>query len=131
MPTTPLTLESVLNRPAGERAREYKYRFAQALVFGLPVVGLEFYGRALGGVEAERWVRFLQGLLAGWVMYIGASGMLLEGVLRKRVTLDFLVAASAVAMYCVGWFWAGWFSGTVLLIAIWTGLRWWMSRRWV
>ena len=139
MPTTLLTpeptqksqVQSILDRPRAERVREYRYRFAQSVVFGLPVAALELYGGSLGGPEAWRWVRFFQGLLAGWVIYVGAAGMLFEGLLllRTRVTPDFPVAAGAVLMYFAGWFWAGWFSGAVGLVAAWTGSRWWLGRR--
>ena len=139
MPTTLRTpepsqksqVQSVLERPAAERVREYKYRFAQSVVFGLPVVALEVRGGSLGGPEAGRWVRFFQGLLAGWVIYVGAAGMLFEGLLllRRRMTSDLVVAAAAVGMYCAGWLAAGWFCGAVLLVGVWTGLRWWRGAR--
>jgi cation transport ATPase len=130
-PTQNSQVQSVLERPATERIREYRYRFAQAVVFGLPVAGLELYGGSLGGTEAWRWVRFFQALLAGWVIYVGAAGMLFEGLLllRRRVTADLCVATAAVAMYCAGWFVAGWFCGAVLLVCVWTGLRWWGGAR--
>src|SRR5688572_5630049 len=77
-------LETMLSRPLDQRVREHKYRFAQAAVFGLPVLGLQYFGHKLGGPEAGKWVGLLQALLAGWVMYVGAAGMLFEGILLLR-----------------------------------------------
>ena len=80
----PEPLEQLLARPADQRLREYKYRCAQAIVFGLPVIGLQYLGPSIGGPEAPRWVAILQAALAGWVVYIGAAGMLFEGLLVLR-----------------------------------------------
>src|SRR5215212_4637806 len=107
MPTPPPTpdsppadhLQALLDRPAEQRLREYKYRFAQAVVFGLPVIGLECFGYALGGRDAERWVGFLEALLASWVVYVGAAGMLFEGLVGRRITADLAVSVSAVGLY--------------------------------
>jgi cation transport ATPase len=138
-------LESLLDRPSGQRVREYKYRFAQSVVFGLPVVGLELYGRALGGREADRWVMFIQLLLTTWVMYVGATGMLSEALLMlpRRWSADLPVCLVGVGMYLagvvsfVGVITGGpailgraWFTGAVVLVGIWTGARWgWESAR--
>src|SRR5687767_3056847 len=73
------TLQSLLDRPVSERLRESKYRFAQSVVFGLPVLALQWFGYRLGGTEADRWIGLLQLLLAGWIMYVGAAGLLFEG----------------------------------------------------
>ena len=76
----------------------------QAVVFGLPVWGLQWFGRSLGGPEADRWVGILQALLAGWVAYVGAAGMLFEGIVRLargRLGPDLVVAALAVVLYAV------------------------------
>jgi cation transport ATPase len=132
-------LEQLLARPPDQRLREYKYRCAQSIVFGLPVIALQYFGTSLGGPEAPRWVAILQALLAGWVMYVGAAGMLFEGaILLRRGSLqtDFLAAALAIAAY-VGSVAALLiylvrgrivlpfaFHLAVLLVAIWTGLRW-------
>jgi preprotein translocase subunit Sec61beta len=131
MPTTPLTPESI---PLSERVRQYKYRFAQSLVFGLPVIALEVWGRALGGREADRWVLFLQALLAGWIMYVGAAGMLVGGLLMlPKLTPDLVVAATAIASYLIAL--ASFlipslrplslFTCAVLLVTAWSGLQWW------
>src|SRR4051812_47121983 len=72
-------LGDLLRRPASERAREYRYRFGQSLVFGLPVVILQLWGLGLGGPEAAKWVGVFQALLAGWVIYVAAAGMFFEG----------------------------------------------------
>jgi len=95
-------LNELLSRPREQRLREYKYRFGQSLVFGLPVIALQWYGRALGPTDSERWVALLSALLAGWVVYVNL-GMLFEGILllpsERRVTGDLVVAVIAVALY--------------------------------
>src|SRR5687768_1236958 len=131
MPTTPLTPDSL---PLHERIRQYKYRFAQSLVFGLPVIALEIWCRALGGRDADRWVLFLQALLAGWVMYVGAGGMLVGGLLAlPKFTPDLPVAAAAIACYAAALAsfaapalrpWAL-FTCAVVLVTAWSALQWW------
>ena len=143
-PRLRVDLQSLLDRPQPHRTREYQYRFAQSVVFGLPVLALQLYGRSLGGPEAGRWVAILQALLAGWVVYVGAMGMLFEGLIwlaRRRVTADLLPAAAAVLLYLltlarlITAAFSGrplpnpWFHWAVLLLALWTGLRWWHSTR--
>lgn len=137
-------LDDLLSRPDEQRLREHKYRCAQAVVFGLPVIALRWFGRSLGGVEAARWVGILQMLLASWVMYVGAVGMLVEGLLllaRRRWTADATIALAALALYL--WSvaavvppiigrpgpWQPLFHWTVVLIAGWTSLRWWCLHR--
>ena len=146
-PPSLTSVEQVLARPPGERVREFKYRFAQSLVFGLPVLALHWLGPALGGAEAPRWTGLFQTLLAGWVMYVAAVGMIFEGALllvrRKVVTPDSVVAAIALAIYGVGV--VAWamllipgvtsrlpmpFHYSVMLLTAWCGGRWtWLSRR--
>ena len=92
-------IRAVLNRPPSERLREYKYRFAQSTVFGLPVIALHYFGPSLGGPEAGRWVGMLQTLLASWVMYVGAMGMLVEGILLRKITADAIAALVAISFY--------------------------------
>ena len=95
-------LDDLLSRPLDQRIREYKYRLAQTLIFGLPVIGLQYFGRRLGGAEAERWVGVLQAVLTGWIVYVGAAGMLFEGIILlwlRRPTVELLVATMAVAMF--------------------------------
>lgn len=137
------TIDFLLNRPHEQRVREFKYRFAQAVVFGLPVVALQRYGSALGWVEAGRWVGILQLLLAGWVMYVGAAGMLFEGLLllRRKVTTDFIIALLAAGLYLwsVGLVGIVLVRGTVshrplfdvavIVIAGWSGVRWLVGAR--
>jgi hypothetical protein len=141
-PPPPTALETTLNRPLAERVREYKYRFAQSAVFGLPVLALQYFGPSLGGAEAWRWIAVLQTLLAGWVIYVAAAGMLFEGLLllaRRRLTPDLVPAAAGLAFYTVAlvrsarliidpashrpvptYDWA------ILCLVVWTGLRWWL-----
>jgi cation transport ATPase len=136
-------IESLLTRPIDQRIREFKYRFAQATVFGLPVLALQRYGRSLGWVEADRWVGLLQLALTGWVVYVAAAGMLFEGIvllLRRRIQIDFIVALIAVALYLVSiasiahlifrgrlWF-PPRFDAVVALLIVWCGGRWWWLR---
>jgi cation transport ATPase len=94
-------LAELLARPTQQRLLEFKYRFGQSVVFGLPVLFLQQYGAALGPADHERWVSLLQALLAGWVLYVNL-GMLAEGGLMFRqrgVTADFVVAAAAALLY--------------------------------
>jgi cation transport ATPase len=140
--------DNLLNRPIEQRLLEYKYRCAQAVVFGLPVLGLQWFGKSLGGAPGEsmRWIAVLQALLAGWVTYVSAAGMLAEGVMLlvgsgKRVIADLPVALAAIALYLysaisvLGVFMRGapfyrplLFHVVVLLLAIWCGWRWWRLR---
>jgi hypothetical protein len=135
----------MLARPAAERAREFKYRFAQSVVFGLPVLALHWLGPLLGGAEAPRWTGLLQTLLAGWATYVAAAGMVFEGALlltRGRVTSDFVAGMLASTLYLVGV--AGWvvrlirgaastapmpFHYGMTVLILWCGVRWaWLSR---
>lgn len=140
----PLSLATVLVRPDAQRVQEFKYRFGQSVVFGLPVVALQWFGRSLGGAESDRWVSLFQALLAGWVVYTGATGMLAEGMLRVfagerpplSILADSVVAGVAAMAYLLslphlvaalagrpaGWPHA--FHWCVLLSATWTALRW-------
>ena len=132
-------LTALLARPDDQRLREYKYRFSQAVVFGLPVLALQIWGRALGGPEADRWAGTLQALLAGWVVYVGAAGMVFEGVilLSRRVTADLIPALLAVSAYLFSlisvlhvlftghlWYRPLLFHVSVIVIAAWTGWQW-------
>jgi len=96
-----ISLEKLLDRPLGERVREYRYRFAQSAVFGVPVVALAVWGKVLGPFDSQRWAGVMQALLAGWVLYVNL-GMLAEGIIRKRVTGDLLVTAAALGLYVWG-----------------------------
>ena len=138
-------LADLLARPDEQRLREYKYRFSQAVVFGLPVLALDVWGRALGGPESDRWVGILQALLAGWVVYVGAAGMLFEGLilLPRRVMADLFPALLASAAYVFSvisvlhvlftghvWYRPLLFHLAVVIVALWTGIQWYRwSRR--
>lgn len=132
-------LELLLARPLDQRLREYKYRCAQSLVFGLPVVALQYIGTSLGGPEAPRFVAIIQMLLAGWVMYVGAAGMLIEGAMlfveSRQFTWGLIVSNTAFGLYFYSLLATGYLVVTgrgvfpiyhvpVMLIAIWTGIRW-------
>jgi hypothetical protein len=113
-------------------------------VFGLPVVALQWFGRSLGGPEADRWVTLFQALLAGWVVYVVATGMVTEGILiflaRRRVSLvvglDMLVACLCIVGYVFGlalplgllvypkFAWPATFHWCVLTLSCWSGVRW-------
>lgn len=140
-PPSPSPLEDLLNRPPAERRREYKYRFAQSTVFGLPVIALRLFGPLLGGPEAGRWIGLMSALLAGWVAYVGAVPMLVEALLRRRITADGLAAAAVVGGYVAGLVAVGrllltfhsaahatassWcFVGAVVIAIMWNGGRW-------
>ncbi len=135
----PSTIDNLLSRAPEQRLREYKYRFGQSVVFGLPVIALQLYGRALGPADSERWVSLLQALLAGWVLYVNL-GMLFEGFLllpARRVTGDFIVSIVAVALYAYSLVSAAhgvvtsrllfrplMFHVVVIGLAAWTGVAW-------
>jgi hypothetical protein len=138
-------LADVLSRPDSERLREYRYRFGQGFVFGLPVLFLCFFGDDLGGATAGPWSGLLQALLAGWLIYVCAAGMLFEGVLllvRRQLTAELLVGAAAALLYLLGlWSWGrllaggpsasagGWFAACVLVLNAWVGAGWWRLAR--
>ena len=110
--------------------REFRYRCAQSIIFGLPVLALQWLGPRLGGPEAPRWIAILQALLAGWIIYIAAAGMLLEGVIARTHLLDTFVALLAIGLYLLSLVGAvRVFHWVVLLLMAWTALRWtWLAR---
>jgi hypothetical protein len=139
-------LDALLSRPLEQRIREHKVRFAQAVVFGLPVLGLYLFGESLGGppAEARRWSAVLQALLAGWVTYVAAAGMVAEGclLLGRRLSPDLVVAGLAVLLYLVSFvsvvgvlvraepfYRPLCFHLVVVILAGWCGTRWWQLRR--
>jgi cation transport ATPase len=139
----PNAIESLLTRPIDQRIREFKYRFAQAVVFGLPVLALQRFGRALGWVEGDRWVGLMQLALAGWVVYVAAAGMLFEGIVllaRRQLRIDLIIALIALTLYFLSaasiarlvvrgslWF-PPRFDAVVALLIVWCGVRWWWLR---
>lgn len=140
----PPPIRALLARPDYERLREFRYRFSQSVVFGLPVLALEVWGPSLGGPEAERWIGLLQALLAGWAVYAGAAGMLAEGVLvrTRPLLMDTIIALAVVAAYLAGllsvahifldgqlWYRPLLFHVSVLILCLWTGIQWYRWRR--
>lgn len=141
---------SMLDRSDSERLREFKYRFGQSVVFGLPVLALELAGRSLGGPEADRWVSLFQALLSGWVVYVAATGMAIEGafaVLARRrpspwLLSDLVVSCASVLLYLVSALrlvpllagrriaqgWPSLFAAVVVLLSTWSCLRWWVIK---
>jgi hypothetical protein len=135
----PPTLLDLLDRPAEQRRREYQYRFAQSVVFGSPVLVLQWFGPQLGGNPGEwqRWVGLLQAILTGWVTYVAAVAMLVEGLILRRLTLDAVVGAIAVfatvysAISVLGIFFQArpfygplLFHVAVLMLIVYCGIRW-------
>jgi len=138
-----IRLHELLNRPIDQRLREYKYRFAQSIVFGLPVLALQWWGGALGPVDADRWDSLLQSLLCGWVLYVNL-GMLFEGILIPRLRLrgDFLVASMATILYLISlisalhgiitarlWYRPLFYFVVILLLMTWSAWRWFRLAR--
>jgi cation transport ATPase len=137
----------LLARPAAERSREYRYRFAQSLIFGLPVLGLQWFGPLLSARadEAARWVPLLQAILSGWICYIAALPMLVEGivVIRESLRADLVVGTLAVGTFIYSVVLLGaifvhqsfsyrppLFDWVVMLLIAWNGVRWaWLRRR--
>jgi cation transport ATPase len=144
-PVTAQPIHQLLARPDSDRAREHRYRFGQAVVFGLPVIALELWGHGLGGREAGWWVGVLQALLSGWVVYVAATGMLFEGLLllhaRSRWTGGLLVGAAAAVLYMLSviplvrlllgshTFVGMMFHWVVAILAGWSALQWWRLAR--
>jgi len=144
-PQIPRELEQVLTRPIDQRLREWRHRTWQAIIFGLPVLFLQWFGAALGGMESARWVAIFEALLAGWITYVVAVGTLTEGLLlllgRRRLTADFVVALVSIIAYSfsaistLGVFFTGhaWyrpllFHVVVIVLGAWSAARWWMTR---
>jgi hypothetical protein len=133
------TIQSILNRPLSERIREHKYRFAQCMVFGLPVLALYLFGPKLGGLESARWIGLLQSLLAGWCLYLAALPLLSESAMlfvMGKFRLELLIALVAAILYIVGL--VGWivtlrgraapmpsaFSIEIILLIAFSGVQW-------
>src|SRR3954466_12679679 len=94
-------LADLLNRPIDQRFREFKYRCAQSIVFGIPVLALQWFGPRLGGIEAPRWIAILQAILCGWIVYVAAAGMLFEGLVARTLKTcpDLIVGVIAMGAY--------------------------------
>lgn len=139
MNAPPPSIQSILDRPASERLREHKYRFAQCVIFGIPVVALYYFGPKLGGADSARWTGLLQSLLAGWTLYIGAVPLLTESLLllaQHKLKFDFLISLCAFILYILGLI--GWifslrgnrapvpvaFSLLIILLVLWSGVQW-------
>jgi predicted membrane channel-forming protein YqfA (hemolysin III family) len=98
-------------------------------------------------VESDRWVALLQALLAGWVVYVAATGMITEAALvirtrrrgQRAILADGVVASAAAVAYVVSlprlvelathrnpfaWPWPTAFHFAVVILALWSGLRW-------
>ncbi|HEX8524164.1 MAG TPA: hypothetical protein VF669_18060 [Tepidisphaeraceae bacterium] len=133
-------VKQLIDRPAEVRRREYQYRFAQTVVFGLPVTALALWARVLDPVHHERWGTVMQALLAGWVMYVNA-GMVVEGILVRRVTGDLVASliGAGIYLWSLGaavhilvdgrvWYRPILFGWSVAVMAIWTGARWAMTK---
>jgi hypothetical protein len=139
------SLDSLIDRPPDQRLREYKYRFAQTTIFGLPVLALQWIGPLLSRDDAARWVGLFQAILTGWIVYVAAAGMLFEGIVllrRARITGGLIVGAIAVVMYLASaasvvrllvarrlWFQPLLFHVVVIILAAWCALRWAMLSR--
>jgi cation transport ATPase len=136
------SLSDLTNRSQTERLREFKYRFAQSAVFGLPVLALHFYGPFLGRAEAPRWIGFLEILLSGWVVWIGLFAMVVEALLIKIPTFDSIIASIGLVAFLfaaisfirlllsqsVSHLMIG-FPVAVAISILWNGLRWKMIER--
>lgn len=137
-PRDPVT--RLLARPRDQRTREYKYRFAQSIIFGLPVLALTLFGTSLGGRDAGRWINIFSLLLTGWVVYVGVTGMLFEGMIllaHRRLTTDLFVALLAITAFTIGLIRTvsdirsptPWFAITIVLIDGWSAFQWWRHNR--
>jgi cation transport ATPase len=83
----------------------------------------------------------LQILLAGWVMYVGALAMVVDALLRKKITVDGLAALGALTLYALGVWGVLYlfiktvplalqqcFAWAVLVTCLWNGLQWFRYR---
>lgn len=70
---------------------------------------LQLIGLSLGGPESARWVTLFQALLTGWVAYVGAGGLLYEGLIGEVVATgnrwgaraSLVVAAGTALLYAI------------------------------
>ena len=109
------------------------------MVFGIPVLALQFLGPRLSGSDSARWTGLLQSLLGGWIVYIGAVPLIAEGFLliaQRQFKIDMLIALGALVLYILGV--AGWimtlrgraapfpsaFSCSVVILVLWSGVQW-------
>ena len=137
------SIQQLIARPDEQRLREHKYRFAQTVVFGLPVLALQRWGSILGPIDSIRWASVLEALLTGWIIYVN-FGMIIEGLVVRRwsVILDFVVASIALALYAWsltavihvlarGTIWPSplLFHICILLLMLWTGAQWFRLSR--
>lgn len=110
------------------------------------MLALQVFGPELSASadEAGRWVPLLQAVLTGWVCYVGALGMLVEGLIqiRQRIGADLLIASVSVSGYlysvllliCVllhgrPYYQPLAFHFVVIALSIWSGGRWWQTAR--
>ena len=107
------------------------------------MIALQHVGLRLGGDEAAVWVGLMQMILAGWILYVSAAGMLIEALFLRKPTADALVAVLAMVTYAasaLGWVRlllqhsqhsrAFWFDIAVIVLIIWCAARWaWLARR--
>ena len=89
----------MLSRPLDQRIREHKYRWpAKSLVFGLPVIGLQYFGDNLAAPSPRTGITIMQIVLTGWILYVAATGMITEGMMllvsRRRSTRILLSRSS-------------------------------------
>jgi len=134
-----LEITELLHRPPEQRAKEFRYRCAQTAIFGLPVLALQWFGPSLGGAESPRWIAILQTLLAGWIVYVAAAGLLFEGLVAfsPRTFPDLFVSLVAIGLYVYSVACAiailfphrmsignPQFHWSVLLLMCWTTIRW-------
>ena len=109
------------------------------MVFGLPVLALQFFGPKLGGPEAGRWIGLLQALLSGWCLYLAALPMLSESMMLLslgKVKLELFISSATIVLYLLGV--VGWiftlrgrgalmpsaFGLAVIILIGWSGVQW-------
>ena len=96
---------AIEQREFAKRLRIGRQAVITALMYGLPVMGLEFLGPRLASTAAggDVWWRVLQGVLCGMLLYSPAGGPIVFGGLRaawlRAPNMDSLIALGVLAAF--------------------------------
>ena len=96
------------DRDYARRLRVGRQAVITALMFGLPVIGLEIFGAKLASSDArgDVWWRMLQGALCAMALYSPAGGPILVGGLRALIhrapNMDLLITLGVLTSIRIG-----------------------------